>query len=210
MARAHLFGADPQIRFAGASVHIGYFGECRYHRPVPGTLLQPRTATPDTIPVAAAGYDICARILALLGQAARRLNFPHDASLDEAAVNALASSSLPLSLDDLRAALGPSSAMPRAQLATTLRAFLRSINIPGRVYKPRLSTFRGVSPSRGKSWRARILIGGRMRALGTFRSEKEAARAYDAAARAEHEAKRAAGLRMRKLVLNFPEEAAVA
>lgn len=160
--------------------------------------------------MAAAGYDICARILSMLGHAARRLNFPHDASLDDAAVNALASSSMSLSLDDLRAALGPSSTMPRAKHMTAFRAFLRSIDIPGRVYKRRLSTFRGVSPSRGNSWRARILIGGRIKALGSFRSEKEAARAYDAAARAEHEAKRAAGLRTRKLVVNFPEEAAAA
>ena len=154
---------------------------------------------------------MCTRILVLLGHAERRLNFPHDASATcVRASTALASSKLPLSLDELRAALGPSSTEARTKRMALFRSFLRSIDIPGRILKPKLSAYRGVSPSRGgRGWRARILVDGKIRALGAFRSESEAARAYDAAVRAEHEAKRAAGLRARKLILNFPDEGSV-
>lgn len=52
--------------------------------------------------------------------------------------------------------------------------------------RPRLdstSVFKGVTRHRnGKSWQARIVVDGRRYALGSFSSEEDAARAYDAAA----------------------------
>ena len=44
-----------------------------------------------------------------------------------------------------------------------------------------VSKFKGISPH-GPNWRARIVIDGRRVALGTFKSEESAARAYDRAA----------------------------
>lgn len=45
------------------------------------------------------------------------------------------------------------------------------------------SIYRGVDWWNEQGWRVRIMINGRMRYLGTFGNEKEAARAYDAEAR---------------------------
>ena len=48
------------------------------------------------------------------------------------------------------------------------------------------SRYLGVSwNKKDRRWRARISVGGRERCLGQFRKEDEAARAYDAAVRAE-------------------------
>lgn len=46
-----------------------------------------------------------------------------------------------------------------------------------------ISRYKGVSLNGSGSWRARIRVGGRMRGLGTYGSEEEAAKAYDDAAR---------------------------
>jgi hypothetical protein len=51
--------------------------------------------------------------------------------------------------------------------------------------KPSSSRFRGVSRS-GAKWSAHISVNGRNIRLGTFRDEEQAAKAYDAAARAYH------------------------
>jgi hypothetical protein len=56
------------------------------------------------------------------------------------------------------------------------------------------SRFRGVDLWAGKLWRARIALRGKVKYLGTFRKETEAARTYDKVARLH-----------RGFILNFPE-----
>lgn len=56
-------------------------------------------------------------------------------------------------------------------------------NIPKRTNRPMQSRYKGVSWGCGKdSWRARVTRNGKKHSLGTFRTEEDAARAYDAAA----------------------------
>ena len=149
----------------------------------------------DSRASAAAGYDLCARVLTTLG-VPRRLNFPLDTSLDAAASKAI--SVLPLPSAEIRAILGPGTTAPLSARIALLKQILRSIDIPGRsIRKIKESRFRGVS-RQASGWRARLQVGGKRVMLGTFRTEEEAAKAYDAAA---------SGLvSIRTMRLNFPLE----
>lgn len=63
-----------------------------------------------------------------------------------------------------------------------LRKCSMAENSYNRMWRRIQSRFKGIARS-GSRWRARIKLNGKMRSLGSFGSEEEAARAYDSAAR---------------------------
>jgi len=68
---------------------------------------------------------------------------------------------------------------------SNLRRCSASDNMRNRkVARTARSQYKGLSPGRGARWRAFIRAGGKQRCLGTFATQEDAARAYDAAARA--------------------------